>query len=510
MNLQVAIKMPTKRKRHELTLKDKVKVIEEIDKGAAQVTLAQKYDVSQSQVSRLAKHRDKLLSEYHNNVSPCRKRARAMTHENVGDALLEWFHLAKSKGIMVNGPLLRKKAKDFALLLGEDFNPSMSWVTRWRERHSIFLKRQDEVKLYQDSEATEQWITSVWPSIQERYSASEIYNCDETGIYFRKLPEKSMYIVNEKLSGDQKCMERLTVLLATNMDGSDKQELLVIGKTMESQCFTGIKKLPIKYRSNSSAWVTPAIFQEWLESFDERLQEQNKKICLLLDSCFAHKIEEKGLRCVELVYLPPNSVPSVQPLDQGITKNMKHYYRRRLLQKILLSIEANEATTAAEVAWSLSVLDAVNLLSASWNDVSAETIQYCFFRGLSHAVPDEHFVGFSPDEIPPGFNEKTYAEYINIDDMIDIGGISTDEVETCREVVQYTPAVTAVVTNQCSAILPVINPPNNKEVLDSLDVIRRWLQLKGMKMDTFTNLETEILDNMQSNIKKGTIAKYLK
>ena len=49
----------------------------------------------------------------------------------------------------------------------------------------------------------------------------------------------------------------------------------------------------------------------------------------------------------------------------------------------MLTIDADENITATEVARSITVLDAVNLMSAAWNDVSADTIQNCFFRGLT-------------------------------------------------------------------------------------------------------------------------------
>ena len=58
-----------------------------------------------------------------------------------------------------------------------------------------------------DSEAAENWITSVWPKIQNDYSASTIYNCDVTGLYFRALPEGILCFKNEKLSGSKKSKE---------------------------------------------------------------------------------------------------------------------------------------------------------------------------------------------------------------------------------------------------------------------------------------------------------------
>jgi len=136
---------------------------------------------------------------------------------------------------------------------------------------------------------------------------------------------------------------------------------------------------PVTHRSNINAWITSTLFQQWIESFNASLLKKGKNVCLLLDNCSAHKIEDSALKCIELAYLPPNTTSSVQPLDQGIIKNFKHHYRRQMLQKIVLTTDSNENITATEVARSLSVLSAVNFMSASWTDVSKETFQTCFF-----------------------------------------------------------------------------------------------------------------------------------
>ena len=45
-----------------------------------------------------------------------------------------------------------------------------------------------------------------------------------------------------------------------------------------------------------------------------------------------------------------------------------------MLQKVLLTIDADENATTTNVASAISVLDAVNFMTAAWQDVSAETV----------------------------------------------------------------------------------------------------------------------------------------
>ena len=252
--------------------------------------------------------------------------------------------------------------------------------------------------------------------------------------------------------------------------------------------------------------MTATLFQEWLEWFDICLQKQKKKICLLLDNCSAHKIDDPGLQCIELVFLPPNTTSAIQPLDQRIIKNFKHYYRRRMLQKIVLAIDADENSTATEVAWSISALDTVNFISAAWNDVSADTIRNCFFRSLTPAVPDELFLGFSADEVPPSCTQETYTQYVSLDDDLEVTGVQ-DDAGICEEVLQNKQVEADDVNEESSADATAVTPPKNKQVLHALAIIQRRLQFEGATMDTFLCLESQMQDSMQNNIKQ-TIAEY--
>ena len=115
------------------------------------------------------------------------------------------------------------------------------------------------------------------------------------------------------------------------------------------------------------------------------------------------------LKAVELEFLPDNTTSSVQPLDQEIIRNFKHYYRRRMLQKVLLTIDANKNATVKNVACAISVLDAVNFMSVAWQDVSAETVRNCILCSLTPGVSDEPFLTKS---IPVTLTQEAYASLL--------------------------------------------------------------------------------------------------
>ena len=54
------------------------------------------------------------------------------------------------------------------------------------------------------------------------YTPDEIYNVDETGIYYKALRNKTLCLAKEKISGFKENKDRLTLLLCSNMTGSHK------------------------------------------------------------------------------------------------------------------------------------------------------------------------------------------------------------------------------------------------------------------------------------------------
>lgn len=68
-----------------------------------------------------------------------------------------------------------------------------------------------------------------------------------------------------------------------------------------------------------------------------------------------------------------NTTSPLQPLDQGVIKNMKTHFKRRLLQHVLASVE--DCDIAREITKKINVLDAVKWIKFAWDEVKDVTIQ---------------------------------------------------------------------------------------------------------------------------------------
>jgi len=80
-----------------------------------------------------------------------------------------------------------------------------------------------------------------------------MFNTDETGIFYRMLPDKTMCFKGNSCHGGKQSKERVTAMVCANMDRSEKLPLLVIGKLERPRCFKNVKMLPVTYTFNKKA-----------------------------------------------------------------------------------------------------------------------------------------------------------------------------------------------------------------------------------------------------------------
>lgn len=93
------------------------------------------------------------------------------------------------------------------------------------------------VNVLADHEAAEQFIKYFNALISEKkLTAEQIYNADETALFWTYVPRKTLATAYEETSTEVKdSKERLTVLACANAAGTYKYKLLVIGKN--TACF---------------------------------------------------------------------------------------------------------------------------------------------------------------------------------------------------------------------------------------------------------------------------------
>lgn len=217
------------------------------------------------------------------------------------------------------------------------------------------------------------------------YSLKDQFNCDETGLFWKQSPARSLSTC--QLPGRKKDKARITALFCCNADGSEKLSPWFIGTAKNPRAFqaagVNIRNLNLIWRSNQKAWITTSIFTEFLRWFDKQMSGRN--VVLLMDNFSAHQaavteIQSSGypLQNTLIIWLPANSTSRYQPLDQGIIHCWKSYWKRYWIRFILQEFELNR-----DPITSMNILRAVRWGIQSWEfDLSGQVIQNCFRKAL--------------------------------------------------------------------------------------------------------------------------------
>ena len=74
----------------------------------------------------------------------------------------------------------------------------------------------------------ETWKETVLYPTLARYLPNDIYNGDETALFYKSLPHRTYCFDGDKPAGSAKCKDRLTLLIITNMDGSDHRKVVAM------------------------------------------------------------------------------------------------------------------------------------------------------------------------------------------------------------------------------------------------------------------------------------------
>ena len=70
------------------------------------------------------------------------------------------------------------------------------------------------------------------------YDTEQLFNCDETGLQFRLLPQKTLaHAFEKRVEGRKKLKDCVTISACANVTGTIKLPLLLIGKAAWLCCF---------------------------------------------------------------------------------------------------------------------------------------------------------------------------------------------------------------------------------------------------------------------------------
>ncbi|UYV81798.1 hypothetical protein LAZ67_20002483 [Cordylochernes scorpioides] len=295
-------------------------------------------------------------------------------------------HLIKMKALKFYKELKESEPSTSSRESNPQFSASTGWLTGFIKRHSFHnLKIKGEVASA-DEEAARKYPEKLAKIIKDGgYCAHQIFNADETGLFWKKMPTRTYIAKSEKnASGFKAAKDRVTLLLCSNASGDRMLKPLLVNRSLKPRALKGkdLNTLPVHWMANKKAWVTTAIFTEWFNKcFVPEVENYMKemglefKILLILDNAPGHpNLEHPNIK---VVFFPPNTTSLIQPLDQGIISTFKKYYVKFTFQFIFDKLES-DTITVTEVWKQFNILNCVDHVALAIAEIKSQTLNACW------------------------------------------------------------------------------------------------------------------------------------
>jgi hypothetical protein len=241
----------SKRKREGIDLKTKYEILQDIERGIDYSLIVSKYSLkSKTNVSRIKEQKEVIEKAFESGESNSkRKILRRPKFSDIDEAVIKWLRDVRQQKISISGPLIKETAKEIAKdMRVEGFSASDGWLQKLRQRHDISYGSVVGESAGVDQNVVNDWLSNRLPEIIKDFDPKNVWNADETGLFWRLQPNKTMRFRGETCSSGKLSKERITVLLCVNADGSEKKRVDIIGKSANPRSFgKSITKLPVNY-----------------------------------------------------------------------------------------------------------------------------------------------------------------------------------------------------------------------------------------------------------------------
>ena len=393
------------KKKKLISLDTKLEVIKQKAAGMTNVEICKQYDMKESSLRRIFGCKEAITAK--GNAS--RGTSQIITNRSIEMIKMErllsfWVEDCNSKNIPLSMQLIQEKAKslysDICSEMEGDkiqrpFKASQGWFTRYIARSKLHRIKVTGEAASANSEAASKYPTELQTVIQEGgYSDKQIFNLDETGLYWKRMPNHTFIAEKEKTTpGFKVSKDRLTLLLGGNAEGDLKLNPLLIYKSENPRALKHCDKntLPVIWRSNKRAWVTAKIFEDYFKNYfcptvEEYFKQQNlsNKALLILDNAPGHPESLKGMNeNVEVMFLPPNTTALLQPMDLGVIATFKANYLKFTFEKAIAASTGESAISITDFWKQYNFREALDRINAAWLKISESNMKGVWKRLLS-------------------------------------------------------------------------------------------------------------------------------
>ena len=352
------------KKKKLIRIEVKKEIIQKHEAGVRVVDSAQQYNRRASTTCTILKKKKEIKGVA---VAKCvfrLSKQRTNIHEKMKKLLLLWINEKLLAGDTPTEAIIADKAP---ILLGdlqkqsprtsteetpaEEFKASREWFDKFKKRTGEHNVVRHGESASSDTKAAEKFVNEFSLLIaKEGYVSQQVFNCDENGLFLKKMPRRT-YITaeEERLASHKPMKDRLALTFCANASGDLKIRPLLLYHLKNRRAFKAHKiqkeQLPVMWKTNSKAWVTRQIFIEWINDiFGSQVHTSLKenglpmKALLVLDNAPGHSPNLhdeilENFKFIKVLYLPPNTIPLLQPIDQLVISNFKKLYIKHMFRQ---------------------------------------------------------------------------------------------------------------------------------------------------------------------------------
>uniref|UniRef100_A0A3P9DK91 HTH CENPB-type domain-containing protein n=1 Tax=Maylandia zebra TaxID=106582 RepID=A0A3P9DK91_9CICH len=337
-------------------------------------------------------------------------KRRTPIHDEMERLLLVWIKDKGETGNTLTETVICEKTSSIyndlvskeAPLTSPEFRASHGWFYR-------FKKRTGNHSVVRHGEAA----SSNHKAAEEFVKKFELIN--QEGYIPQQMPRRTYITAEEiKMPGHNPMKDRLH---PQNLRAFKKHKILK-------------ERLEVMWRSNPKAWVTRQFFVEWVNLVFgpavKKFLEENElpmKCPLIIDNAHPSGLEDDILEefsFIKVLFLPPNTTPLLQPMDQQVTSNLKRPYTKHMFKRCLDITESTQLSLREFWKNHFDIAACLKLISLAWREVSRRTLNSAWRKLWPDAVAPRDFEGFEGEPQP----EVKVEEIVNLGTAL---GLQVDE-----------------------------------------------------------------------------------
>ena len=540
---------PAQSKRKNISLSVKREVIRKKDGGMGNSAIGRAMGLHESTVRCILRKREEILkciNAYGTGALDNRVRSYDCSELVKTERFLAlWISRKESEGVPLDKRVIIDQAKKFFECIcrkegkiPSGFKASSGWLYNFLKRKGI-----RNVKLTGESHSADELAALAFPEILEGimedggYHADDVYNMDEAGLIYKKMPGSTFLAKNaQQARGRKMDKSRLTLALCVNMSGTHKVKPCVVHTAKRPHCFHNVRNmddLPVFWRKAPKGWMRSDVMKDWLlncfvPEVKKKCQEDGRSfnVLLLLDNCSSHPSWLQDIHPnVRIEFLPPNTTSLIQPLDQEIIACVKAKYHQSVFERMrkatasdvelqqILEEENGEDDDEDDVTenppekpefvrvtrfWKqFTVKDAVDSLVPAWDAISVATIRRAWRKIAPNHIPQDPEEGMG---IIQRSDEEVAAAVLAAREVPGCSDVTEEELvavyaageETTTEDIMNSAAVEDALQQQRQEEGRVegVVEGNDSEKPLSMNAISNILSMADGFLDNFSELET--------------------